>query len=139
MRPQAVDQIGADGTLLSRCGDVKSVRHVLLSSVKVELVALGFFLAFLPAGIALLLDRSEVLAGDVSGDVHPIETRRFKLRELRVDRAHRKLQRLEILVDDRVSADLARDLLLVAAGGDELGARRHVDTVHIGKPHRRRR
>src|SRR5229473_5372708 len=105
-RPQAVDQIGAMRTLLSRRGDVKS-----LHGVQVELVVLGFLLAFLPAGVALPLDRGEVLAGNVSGDVHAVEARGFELSELRIDRAHRGLERVEVLIDDRIGADLARALL----------------------------
>src|SRR5713101_6700762 len=110
-RPQAVDQIGAMRTLLSRRGDVKS-----LHGVQVELVVFGFLLAFLPAGVALPLDRGEVLAGHVSGDVHAVEAGRFELGELGIDRAHRSLERVEVLVDDRIRPDLAGNLLLVPAG-----------------------
>src|SRR6266571_6365234 len=76
-RPQAVGQIGAMRTLLSRCGDVKSLR-----GVQVKLVVLGVLLAFLAVGVALALDRGQVLAGDVSRDVHPVEARGLELREL---------------------------------------------------------
>src|SRR5882672_10783295 len=95
------------------------------SGGEVELVALALVLALLAAGVARLLDRSEVLAGDVSGDVDAVEARSLELGELRVDRAHRGLERVEVLVDDRVGSDLARDLLLVAPGGDQLGPGRH--------------
>src|SRR5207249_6789246 len=105
-------------TLLSRRGDVKSLR-----GVQVELVVLGVLHAFLAAGVALPFDRSKVLAGDVSGDIHPVETRGLELRELRIDRAHRILERVQILIDDRIRPDLARDLLLVPPGSDELGTR----------------
>src|SRR5712671_4760747 len=88
-RPQAVDQIGAMRTLLSRCGDVKSLRFV-----QVELIVFGLLFAVLTAGAALPFDRRKVLAGDVSGDVHPIETRGLELREVRIDRAHRSLERV---------------------------------------------
>ena len=58
---------------------------------------------------------------------------------LRIDRAHVLDQRREVLIDQLVGADLARDFLVAAAGRDQLVARRHVDTVDIGKAHRRRR
>src|SRR5216684_7292439 len=99
-----------------------------LGRVKVELVVLGVLFVFLAAG-ALPLDRGEVLAGDVAGDVYPVETRGLELRELRIDRAHRGLERVQILIDDRVCTDLARDLLLVPPGGDKLGTRRHIDSI----------
>ena len=47
-------------------------------------------------------------------------------------------QVVEILVDQPVGADQLRDFLLGAAGGDQLGRRRHVDAIHVREAHRRR-
>src|SRR5438105_13991241 len=110
----------------------------LLGRVKVELVVLGVLLAFLTIGVALPLDRGEIFARHVSCNVYPVETRGLELRELRIDRAHRGLERVQILINDRVRPDLARDLLLVPPGGDKLGTRGHVDSIDVGKSHRRR-
>src|SRR5262249_44882378 len=107
--------------------------------VEVERAAFALLLALLPPGVALLLDRGEVFAGHVSGDVDAVEARGLELGKLRVDRAHCRLERVEVLVDDGVGADLAGDLRVVTSGRNELGARRHVDAVDIGIAHRRRR
>ena len=60
----------------------------------------------------------QVVGGDVAGDVVAVEARRLEFRELRIGGAHRALQRLEVLVDQKVGADLLRDLGLGAPGGD---------------------
>ena len=49
------------------------------------------------------------------------------------------LQRVEILVDQQIGADLARDFGFGAAGGDELALVRHVDPVDVRIAHRRAR
>jgi hypothetical protein len=57
----------------------------------------------------------------------------------RVERAHDALHRVDVLVDQRVGADELADLLDAAAVRDQFLARGHVDAVHVGKSHRRRR
>ena len=48
-------------------------------------------------------------------------------------------QRAQVLVDQLIGPDLARDLLVAAAGRDQLVARGHVDAINIRKPYGRRR
>src|SRR5882672_5785973 len=112
------------------------------SGGEVELVALALVLALLAAGVARLLDRSEVLAGDVSGDVDAVEARSLELGELRVDRAHRGLERVEVLVDDRVGSDLARPAARrarwrSARPGSACRCRRHWGSAPAGQLRRR--
>ena len=59
--------------------------------------------------------------------------------DLRIDRAHVIDQRIQILVDQAIGADLAGNFVVGASGGDELARGGHVDPVDVGIAHRRGR
>src|SRR5207249_2866188 len=77
----------------------------------------------------------QIIRGDVTGDVIAVEARRFELLELRVCRAHRRLQCLQILVNKKVCPDLSGNLSLGAAGCDELPLVGHIDAIDIRVAH----
>src|SRR5205807_7493737 len=108
------------------------------SEVQIELRAFGI-VPRVARGIPPDLDVAQVVAGDVPRDVVPVEARGLEVLQLRIGAAHDVLQRVEVLVDECIGADLPRHLLLAAMRGDQLGAGRHVDAVDVGEAHRRRR
>ena len=59
--------------------------------------------------IAALGELREVVGGHVAGDVFAVEARRLELGEPGAGGAHRGLQRLELLVNEEIGADLARE------------------------------
>src|SRR5882762_10198681 len=125
-RPQAVGSNRREKASISGC------------EVQIELCAFGV-VPRVARGIAPDLDVAQVVAGDIPRDVVPVEARGLEVLQPRIGAAHRVLQRVKVLVDERIGADLSRHLLLAAMRGDQLGAGRHVDAVDIGEAHRRRR
>src|SRR5207248_2020472 len=74
--------------------------------------------------VALARKVRQVVGGDVAGDVIAVEARSLEFLQPWIGRAHRALERFEVLVDEEVGADLDGDLGFGAAGGDELLRRR---------------
>jgi len=52
--------------------------------------------------------------------------------------ANRVYQGIEILVNKVIRTNFAADFVVIPPGGDEFLISRHVDSIHIGEPHRRR-
>src|SRR5687768_1573684 len=80
----------------------------------------------------------EIRLGHVARDVNAVEARAVEALDRGIERAHRLDERLEVLVHDSVRADERGDFGLGASGGDELGARGHVDAIDVREAHGRR-
>src|SRR5438132_6890596 len=59
---------------------------------------------FVAALVALARKVRQVVCGNVAGDVMTVEARSLEFLEPRIGRAHRTLERLELLVDQEVGA-----------------------------------
>src|SRR5204863_9466994 len=84
--------------------------YTLCGQIQIQLGAVLF--GGIAGGIAARLDLAQVVGGHVAGDVDAVEAGRLEMREARVGAAHRLLQLIQVLVDERISADLAAHLIL---------------------------
>lgn len=80
----------------------------------------------------------EVLLVDIPGDVHAVEHRTFKLLNIRIFRAHRLDQIVEITENQAIGANDLADLIHFAAMSDKFVGGRHIDTVHVRETNFRR-
>ena len=87
----------------------------------------------------MLGDPLQVAPGHPAGDVLAGKARGVEFPQPRVSALHRIDQTVERLVDEPVRADGPRDVLFAAIERDELARHRHVDTVDVLVPDRRRR
>ncbi len=85
--------------------------------------------------VPFLFQRVEIFFGDVSGDIHSIEDGRIKMRETGSSLRNGLLQILQILKDKLVGSNILGQLTHVTTAGDQLGSRRHIDSVDIGETH----
>src|SRR5712691_2016812 len=92
---------------------------------------------FAPGFVSFLGEMRQIIGGDVTGDVIPVEAGRFELLDPWVRGTNRRFEPREILVDQEIRADLTRDLRFGASGGDQLALVRHVDAVDVRVTHRR--
>ena len=81
----------------------------------------------------------EIALTHIAGDVHAVEDRALEILNARIALAGAAQQFIEILIDQPVRADKLHDLVDAAPVRDEFPARGHIDAVHIGVAHRRRR
>src|SRR4029453_3526377 len=89
--------------------------------------------------VALGGEVRQVVGRDVAGDVVTVEARRLELPDPGICRADRGLERCQILVNQKIRADLAGDFGFAASGRYELALVRHVDPVNIRIAYRRAR
>src|SRR5690606_12150370 len=135
-RAKAAAYSWVNATLRAGSASSRQARAAWYRSITTRLPSAGAT-AVLGLVRAQLLQALEVTRLD-PGHVIAVEARRIEAGELRVALAHRRLEVLEVLVDQPVAAQQLLDLLDAAVVRDQLVRRRHVDAVDVRMAHRRR-
>jgi hypothetical protein len=84
------------------------------------------------------LQRGDLGVADVAGDVAAVEATGLEALQARLQRGHDALHRVEVLVDQRIGADVWRISSLLRSAAISSARGRHVDAVDVGEAHRRR-
>src|SRR6185437_14758339 len=81
----------------------------------------------------LELQTFEIIGCDIAGHVLPGEARRVELLHARILVFARGDEIFDVLIDEPVGTDQARDLIMIATARDQLPRRGHVDAVDVGE------
>ncbi len=87
-------------------------------------VAAVFVVTRLLAAIAF--DGIEAVFVNIAGDIATVEAGGLEIRQVGANSGHRLLERIDVLIDQRIGTDLAGNAVIGTTGGDQFGARRHV-------------